>query len=142
MINRIINAITSSWLVRELADGALCVFVFVCLIIFGIFSFRFVFAEEQRLDIDLSTIGNTTAERKVDSRNLKMEVYPTPRNVTNETKHMSPPNLTHKLYCINGYLYVMVFVNFGWDSNTGKAERVETHFMQQFDKYGKGIVCR
>lgn len=119
------------------------VFVSISFLIFGLlFAVDMTFVRE-RPEIDLTSLEkNTTAERKVDSRNLKMEVYPTPRNVTNETKHMSPPNLTHKLYCINGYLYVMVFVSYGWDPNTGRAEKVETHFIQQFDKQGRGVVCK
>lgn len=119
------------------------VFVSLSFLVFGLlFAVDIPFVSE-RPELDLSSLEkNTTAERKVDSRNLKMEVYPTPRNVTNETKHMSPPNLTHKLYCINGYLYVMVFVSYGWDPNTGRAEKVETHFIQQFDRQGRGVLCK
>lgn len=119
------------------------VFVTTCFVFFGSMFAIGVSYGSERPEIDLTSLEkNTTAERKVDSRNLKMEVYPTPRNVTNETKHMSPPNLTHKLYCINGYLYVMVFVSYGWDPNTGRAEKVETHFIQQFDRQGRGVLCK
>lgn len=96
-----------------------------------------------RPDIDLNVIPrkHSDMERKAGTQN-KLEVIPTPKTSTNESRHMSPPNVTYKTYCINGYVYIMFIVSYGWDPSTGTAIRIETHFKQQFDKYGRGIPCQ
>lgn len=96
---------------------------------------------EDRLELDLERPKNTTTERKVDSRNLKQEVYPRSEQ-DNSQPHMSPPNVTHKLYCVNGYVFVLITVYYGWNPDIGKAVKIETHFQQQFDKHGRGIPCQ
>lgn len=100
------------------------------------------YVEDVRPEIDLNIVPrkHTDVERKAGSQ--RMEVLPTPKSNSNESRYMSPPNVTYKTYCINGYVYNMFIVSFGWNPDNGTAQRVETHIQQQFDKYGRGIQCK
>lgn len=113
------------------------IFLIVVFFIFSYSSDPF----KDRLELDFEKERNITTERKVNSRNLKQEVYPRSHNDNNQP-HMSPPNITHKLYCINGYVFVLITVYYGWNPETCKAVKIETHFQQQFDKSGRGVPCQ
>lgn len=70
----------------------------------------------------------------------QLEVLPRLKN--DNSKHMSPPNVSYKYYCVNKYLYVMFIITYGWNPETGTAERIETQLQQQFDRNGRAVMCR
>lgn len=82
---------------------------------------------------------NPTLERKPESRNLKQEVYPRSENIDKNSPHMSPPRMTHKIYCIEGSAFALIYVYFGWDEQTGTYKQVNT-FMQPLSSMN--IQCR
>lgn len=98
--------------------------------------------DDARPEIDLSVIPRKHNDLDRKPGSPRIEVLPTPKDSQNETRHMSPPNVTYKHYCVNGYFYIMFIVSYGWDPTTGRAERIETHIQQQFDRMGRAITCK
>lgn len=99
--------------------------------------------EDTRQEIDLNIMPrkHTDAERKVDS-SVKFDTLSMHKGTNSNVVSMSPPNVTYKHYCVNGYLYIMFILSYGWNPETGKADRIETQIQQQFNKYGRAILCK
>lgn len=101
-------------------------------------AFTFLFAEYDYENGFLEH-KNPTLDRRPGSRNLKQEVYPRSKNIDNHSSHMSPPKMMHKIYCVEGSAFALIYVYFGWDEQTGTYKQVNT-FMQPLS--GMNIHCR
>lgn len=95
----------------------------------------------EELNIEGITRKHIDVDRKA-GENKRMLVVPTNKSDDSSTNRMSPPKVTYKHFCANGYLFMMFIISYGWDSNIGKAQKIETQIKQMFDKNGRGIQCR
>lgn len=95
----------------------------------------------EELNIEGITRKHVDLDRKA-GEGKRMLVVPTNRSDNSSANRMSPPKVTYKHFCANGYLFMMFIISYGWDHNTGKAQKIETQIKQIFDKNGRGIQCR